>query len=200
MRGEERECYTRSNRPGAATQGRQQPGVGHKSSMERPTRQGESSRHSGAAAEGATGAGYPEGDKQRPKGGGRRGGLGGHGLGVSRPRTASSYQQGWAPAGVGISLAAGGAGWQAHSRPGPARSPREQQLRAWCALPGGHPSPGTPVWAAAHRRRNHSAPGACQPQPQPAPVRATPAWHMGGAGGSSAGSQARQQLAGGREG
>ena len=47
------------NRPGAATLGQQQPAVGHNSSKERPTRQGKRSKHSAAAAEGATGAGYP---------------------------------------------------------------------------------------------------------------------------------------------
>jgi hypothetical protein len=68
------ECYTRRNRPGAATRGQQQPAVGHKSSKERPTRQGKSSQHSAAAAaEGATGAGYPESGRKRDRRGGTEG-------------------------------------------------------------------------------------------------------------------------------
>ena len=61
------ECCSGS-RPGTATRGQQQPAVGHKSSVERPTRQGESSGHSGAAAGGATG--YPDGVRWGQKTGG----------------------------------------------------------------------------------------------------------------------------------
>ena len=61
------------NRPGAATRGQQQPAVGHKSSKERPTRQGESSQHSAAAADGATGAGYPERGRERDRQKGKKG-------------------------------------------------------------------------------------------------------------------------------
>ena len=70
---EGRECYTRRSRPGAATRGQQQPAVGHKSSKERPTRQGESSQHSAAAADGATGAGYPERGRERDRQKGKKG-------------------------------------------------------------------------------------------------------------------------------
>ena len=61
------------NRPGAATRGQQQPAVGHKSSKERPTRQGKSSQHSAAAADGATGAGYPERGRERDRQKGKKG-------------------------------------------------------------------------------------------------------------------------------
>ena len=61
------------NRPGAATRGQQQPAVGHKSSKERPTRQGESSQHSAAAADGATGAGHSERGKERDSQKGKKG-------------------------------------------------------------------------------------------------------------------------------
>ena len=55
------------NRPGAATRGQQQTAVGHKSSKERPTRQGESSQHSAAAADGAPRVGYPERGRERDR-------------------------------------------------------------------------------------------------------------------------------------
>jgi hypothetical protein len=178
---EGRECYARRNRPGAATRGQQQPAVGHKSSKERPTRQGKSSQHSAAAAEGATGAGYPESGRKRDRRGEQRGGQAGQ-CGkeweASWPSSACSYQQGLAPAGVDTRLAAGRAGRQSPQPSWSCWEPaRAAASRAVCAAEGAtHPlaHPGGSRW------RNQLALRACQPQPQPAPVRATPARHRVG--------------------
>ena len=115
------------NRPGAATRGQQQPAVGHKSSKERPTRQGESSQHSAAAADGATGAGYPERGRERDRQKGKKG----------EARQANEGKCG-RPAGQAVHAATNRGGrqqaptpaWQPagragspHSLPGPAGSP-----------------------------------------------------------------------------
>ena len=125
-----RECYTRRNRPGAATRGQQQPAVGHKSSKERPTRQGESSQHSAAAADGATGAGYPERGRERDrqkgkKGEARQANEGKCGRPAGRAVHAATNRGGRQQAPTPAWQPAGRAG-SPHSLPGPAGSPRGQ--------------------------------------------------------------------------
>ena len=139
------ECYTRRNRPGAATRGQQQPAVGHKSSKERPTRQGESSQHSAAAADGATGAGYPERGRERDrqkgkKGEARQANEGKCGRPAGRAVHAATNRGGRQQAPTPAWQPAGRAG-SPRSLPGPAGSPRGQQRRAQCALPRGPPIP-----------------------------------------------------------
>ena len=194
-----RECYTRRNRPGAATRGQQQPAVGHKSSKERPTRQGESSQHSAAAADGATGAGYPERGRERDRQKGKKG----------EARQANEGKCG-RPAGRAVHAATNRGGRQ--QAPTPARQPagRAGIPPAFLVLLGARE--GSSVARSARCRGGHTSPGTPGRQQVAEPVSAggLPATTtasasqgdtctaQGGAGGSSTGSQARQQLAGGQ--
>ena len=134
-----RRVGTWSQTGGAATPGQQQPTVGHKSSGERPFRQGESRGPGGATNNRTTQArntlGGVDGDKRR--------------RGQQAKQGGSSCPRGRAPSGARAGrVPAQQPAWQLAETPklpGPAGSPRGQQRRARRALPGGHPSPGTPV-------------------------------------------------------
>ena len=178
---------------------------------------GESSGHNGAAAEGAHGRGAP---KERRMGAKKERGPGGGPGGASGPRRwgGPGDQEGWdgpaSQAGQEATAAAHGGGrrqapapaqqpaWQPArplKLPGPAGSPQGQQRRTQCALPGGHPSPGTPVCAGGTTRGGGTSLQGGPSQPAVAGARrGDTCIAYVGAGGSSACSQAGRQLAAGR--
>lgn len=192
---------------GAATPGQQQPAVGHKSSRERPTRQGESSRHSRAAAQGTHRCGIPRerrtGTKRERGPGGPEGREGRVGQQAKQGRRQQQLRaSGWAPAGACARPAAGMAAGKAPQASWSCWQPaRAAASRAVCAA-GGPPIPRHACVCVGGRHTrgggNHSARRA-QPASRSQRQAGRRLHSTGvGRGSSRACSHARRQLAGDR--